>query len=123
MGVTHSPSMQFLKTHRATQKGLIGWCIETRVCTPAFLLCTRRKKTCDLPRCEASFKARCVILSQASSLAQGGLPSTVIEEIVASARNDLQFLPDEQPEQPEQNGNNSAENGRISRVTCSDQRI
>jgi len=40
----------------------------------------------------------------------------------ASARNDLRFLP-EQSEQPEQSGNSSAENGRISRVTCSDQRI
>ena len=39
-----------------------------------------------------------------------------------SARNDSRFLP-EQPEQPEQSGNDSAENGRISRVTCSDQRI
>ena len=39
-----------------------------------------------------------------------------------SARNDLRFLA-EQPEQPEQNGNSSAENGRISRVSCSDQRI
>ena len=39
-----------------------------------------------------------------------------------SARNDLRFLP-EQPEQPEQRDNNSAENGRISRITCSDQRI
>ena len=36
MGV-NSPSM---KTHRPTQG--LGWCIETRVCTPAFLLCTRR---------------------------------------------------------------------------------
>jgi len=34
-----------------------------------------------------------------------------------SARNDLRFLP-EQPEQPEHSGNNSVENGRISRVTC-----
>ena len=32
------------------------------------------------------------------------------------------YLP-EQPEQPEQNGHNSAENGRISRITCVDQRI
>ena len=34
----------------------------------------------------------------------------------------LAFLP-EQPEQPEQNGNNPTENGRISRITCLDQRI
>ena len=39
-----------------------------------------------------------------------------------SARNDLRFLP-EQPGQPEQNGNNSADKGRISRITCLDQRV
>ena len=60
------------------------------------------------------FSARLAVLSP------DGTISTSIH--MGSARNDLQFLP-EQPEQPEQNGNNSAKNGRISRVSCSDQRI
>ena len=42
MGV-NSPSM---KTHRPTQG--LGWCIETRVWIPAFVLWTRRQ-ICDLP--------------------------------------------------------------------------
>ena len=40
------------------------------------------------------------------------LPTRVLDMAVRSAGNDIQFLP-EQPEQPEKNRGNSAENGRI----------
>ena len=74
MGV-NSPSM---KTHHRATQGL-GWCIETRVWIPAFLLWTRRS-IYDLPWRGASFDIRFVIPSQASSSAKGGLPSSVVVE-------------------------------------------
>ena len=51
-----------IKTHRTTQGP--GWCTETRVWTPAFLLWTRRK-ICDSPLCgTTNFNTRCVIISE-----------------------------------------------------------
>ena len=71
---------------------------------------------CDVCSSPATFPER--VLSVVTSCSLRELPRLRAR----SARNDLRFLR-EQPEQPEQNDNESAENGRISRVTCSDQRI